>query len=319
MAALIRVATWNCFGLPQVTGVSDLPDILRGSPMWADRLSSAAIPVAFQSYDVVCIQENFVGETLDLVKRIRRVGAFDYLWYDRPAFDFGATSIGSGLAILSRFNMLCVPTTYSTSGAGWDRYARKGFVSARVALPGGEVLRLVNTHLQSGSGVEADLARHWQLDELRQHVSSLGSGPVLVCGDFNVTEGSDQYRDLAAEWSNYNLHDLAPVPRLFTSDPSRNEMLKCNEPDADSERIDYVWASTPVAWDVRVPVPPRLVLDSPLPDVVDRPSKCAPGTKPFASDHFGLGLHISYERKKLGARKPTTTIHADGTVTVGSE
>src|SRR5262249_48479136 len=140
----IRIATWNCFGAPV-----SADDFFSGRPFWPERLESRALIETLASFDIVCIQENFVERVRQSLERVRDLAGFAVLWFDpmRPALDDGTFSCG-GLAIPCRWGMrtrfLRLPR-----GAGPDGLARKGFVVADVGLPSGREVVVVNTHLQA--------------------------------------------------------------------------------------------------------------------------------------------------------------------------
>src|SRR5262249_34596967 len=95
----LRVATWNCFGAP-VT----IDGFFSGKPFWPERLEARKVIETLGSFDVVCIQENFVERVRSSLERVRDEAGFTDLWFDPmgPDLDDGTFS-GGGLAILSRW------------------------------------------------------------------------------------------------------------------------------------------------------------------------------------------------------------------------
>lgn len=310
----IRIATWNCFGAPQ-----NLGDLVSGTPFWAERLDSPELAAAFAAFDVVCIQENFVRRTQRVLERLRSECGFEALWTDSTGFDANGPSVfGSGLAILSRFPIRAKLDVYDKLGVGFDKFARKAFVSAALVLPDGVVVRIVNTHLQSDDrSVQPELmraVRQLQLGELRAHLAMLPPDPLIVCGDFNVVGGSEEHADIVADWMNLNLHDIVGGSEPFTSSPAENDMLRCNDAAARPERLDHIFIATPTRWNVRLLETPVRILDRPLSGVPNAPGKCGAGVRAFASDHFGLGAAFEFIRKPVQARRPTVRIGPDGTI-----
>jgi len=285
----VRLATWNCFGAPQ-----SLEDFLEGRPFWPERLGSPAVIEALSRFDIVCIQENFVGGVHERLEALRVAGGFSELWHDPPGPDgVDKTFVGAGLVILSRFPLktrfLRLPR-----GVGADGFARKGAALAEVRLPGGRELYLVNTHLQADDGrVSPEACLHVRkaqvevlCDALREPVSS--GVPTVLCGDLNVPCGTTEYEGLARRLGE-RLTDHTARAGLLTYDTEQNDVARAfHEGGPERALIDYVWTSQRAT-------PERIAMElvAPIGELLGCPPQYA--GRAFASDHFGVGVTIKID------------------------
>lgn len=282
----VRLATWNCFGAPQ-----SLEDFLEGRPFWPERLLSPSVIEALSGYDIVCIQENFVGGVHERLEALRVAGGFSELWHDPPGPDgVDKTLVGAGLVILSRFPLkarfLRLPR-----GVGADGFARKGAALAEVRLPGGRELFLVNTHLQADDGrvspEECHAVRKDQVDVLADALRDpLASGvPTVLCGDLNVPCGTSEYERLARRLGE-GLSDHTARAGLLTYDTERNDVARAfHEGGPERALIDYVWTSRRAA-----PTRIGMELVAPLGELSGCPARYE--GRAFASDHFAVGVEF---------------------------
>jgi len=284
------VATWNCFGAPPT------PDhFLEGRCFWPERLEAREVRETFAGYDIVCVQENLVPCVRESLERLRRAAGFAELWCDPMGPDpDDNTFVGGGLAILSRFS-LQVRFVRLPRGTGPDGFARKGYAVADVSLPSGARVHVVNTHLQADDPIvpleDCRAARAAQLAGLCEVASALAASdtPTIVCGDFNVVYGSDEYEQLRRLLGD-SLADLAAGEGFTTYDVGRNDLALMFHPGGpDCVQLDYIWASSSRVEAAEV----RLLLEEPLADVGGCPPSCT--ARPFSSDHFGMGATLEIE------------------------
>src|SRR5437763_15572856 len=93
----IRVATWNCFGVP-----SGLYGVLFGEPHLPQRFRLNQIARALEPYDVICVQESFLDSVAAFFRELAEELGM-HLWHDRMLPHVVARStFGGGLAILAR-------------------------------------------------------------------------------------------------------------------------------------------------------------------------------------------------------------------------
>jgi endonuclease/exonuclease/phosphatase family metal-dependent hydrolase len=283
----IRIATWNCFGAP-----NDADDLLAGTCFWPERIEAQAVADALGRYDLVCIQENFVPRVRQSLTLLQQAARFEHLWFDpmEPDYEDG-TFMGGGLAFLSRFP-LDARFTRLPRGAGPDGFARKGFAVADVRLPSGREVHVINTHLQADDPSvtldECRAARAAQLEGLASAIDGYraSGAPLVVCGDFNVVHGTDEYAALRRRLGD-ELVDLAGRAGFRTYDTEQNDLARAflDEP-AGAFQLDYIWIRSG-RFD---PSDLHLVLDQPIAELDGRPARYA--ARPFASDHYGVGATL---------------------------
>ncbi|HVY48756.1 MAG TPA: endonuclease/exonuclease/phosphatase family protein [Minicystis sp.] len=282
---VVRIATWNCFGAP-----TNADDFFAGRPFWPERLDAREVVETLAAYDVVCVQENLVSGVCERLERLREAAKFAALWFDPMGPDAeGATFVGGGLALLSRFPIRATFERLSR-GAGPDGFARKGFAVAKVEARPGVELTIVNTHLQADddnvpAGACRD-ARARQIAELGAATRTLSAlGPTFVCGDLNVPHAGDEFATVARAFGE-ELCDTAARTSLATYDVERNDLAATFHGGGPRRtRLDYVFAPRRLeVLDVRA------LLDAPLADVANRPSGYA--GRPVSSDHFGIGVTL---------------------------
>lgn len=112
---------------------------------------------------------------------------------------------------------------------------KRGWVAADVTLDGVSY-RVGNTHLESGSAPGLDQLRAAQAMEL---VTSLGTAPAILLGDFNDVPGSLMYQVIAGAGFNDAWAALHPGEPGLTCCHLAN---LANERPTFDQRIDYVFA-----------------------------------------------------------------------------
>jgi endonuclease/exonuclease/phosphatase family metal-dependent hydrolase len=164
---------------------------VHGLPSWIARDGPPArLPKILEraaAYDVVLLQEDFAHQAIvDATHRHAHLFRGNAAWL--PLFGAGA-----GLTILSRWPSAGPPsaTPYGTCH-GWvsaanDCLGNKGWLRVPIALPGGAVLDVWNTHLDAGRSDADRAVRGQQLDALAAAIEANSKGSaVLAGGDFNL-------------------------------------------------------------------------------------------------------------------------------------
>jgi endonuclease/exonuclease/phosphatase family metal-dependent hydrolase len=227
---------------------------------------------------------------------------------------FLESRIDGGLVILTRPGLTIVRASafVFSESAGWDWYASKGALYARVQLDPENpscYLHVFNTHLQAGEGTEPQRIRQTQLEELRRFIENCTSDdrlqgrvqhPVILCGDFNIIGGSQEWQNhlqnLAIAGQNFKDAWLAsgkkdqPAKDAATwvgndqntsGTPWGPRNVLAAEP-GDFQRLDYIFFSPGDS-------PLGLVLLS-----VDREPANPPGPdqKPYAWDGYTVSDHL---------------------------
>jgi endonuclease/exonuclease/phosphatase family metal-dependent hydrolase len=206
----LRVVTYNTHGLPSwIAG--DEPE--RRFPEIARRL---------QGYDVALLQEDFAyheplraglpGFVLERGNESRFRGSlFCALACDGSGLTFATRLPRSALVELDSVAYLAC--------SGWvgganDCLATKGFQHARLLLPGGLELHLVNTHLDAGRAPADRAARRTQLERLRRRLERTAAGAALVLGgDLNLDAADPRDAALRDEFARaLGLADTGAAP-----------------------------------------------------------------------------------------------------------
>lgn len=144
---------------------------------------------------IVAIQEAFHSRTKELVLE----AGYPHVRAGEGPKE-GHTA-GSGLYILSEFPIESAETIDYTSCAGWDCFANKGALRARVRVPGlPGALEIYNTHMNAddtGGGADhtlkARLEQIAQLSDFIRRTLPAGSAAILP-GDFNFKPQGPDYR-----------------------------------------------------------------------------------------------------------------------------
>ena len=285
----LRVATWNCFGT-----VTDLPGLLLDRPRSHARLAHPTVQATLARFDVVCVQETFTAYATDVLRETAAAMGMHF-WCDRSAPDPSAFSpLGGGLAILSRVRPARVRfEAFDRPAAGMDAYASKGFINATWEIAGVGPVRIVNSHMQADDPIDSpERCRTVRAAQLGQLISALDDEvPTVLCGDLNIEAASDEYAASLAPWfERRGLHDHAARSQLMTFDPRTNDLLHSMDPAARPSRLDYVVTGPGLTHRWRQRGDARLLFEQPL-----VASTGSSRRRPFASDHFGLGVELELE------------------------
>lgn len=153
-----------------------------------------------------------------------------------------------GVAIVSPWPIVEQVQYVYAEGCGWDYYANKGFVYARIDRRG-DTYHVIGTHAQADdTGCDdpsASQVRASQFNEMRAFVEArdIPADEVLfIGGDMNVIKGTDEYYDMltrvgVAEPDSYAGADT-------TWDPVRNGITDGQYPGYEQgQYLDYVFVS----------------------------------------------------------------------------
>jgi endonuclease/exonuclease/phosphatase family metal-dependent hydrolase len=240
-------------------------------PLFGSRLAARyqAIGEYFEAsdVDVVNFQEVLTYHHLRLLTK--HLPSFPYA-VQRPS----AAGPAGGLATFSRrrvvgreFRRFPLASGARIPLRAWAGGPFKGILTTRLAEP---EVRIMNTHLVANfDGDWSSQSRYYELhrQQLATLASAVGSGPVIVSGDFNVARDSSLFEDFMAAG---RLGDAfgGECPPTF-----RSEYLRAGQV---SRCIDFLLCSagTTAAY-------ARLILTDEV-----------PGTG-FASDHLGLAATLT--------------------------
>jgi endonuclease/exonuclease/phosphatase family metal-dependent hydrolase len=254
----------------------------RGVPD-AHRFEHPEVRRAVADADVVCMQELYLSEAESF---------FDALEHASKERDHNKSTLwplafgGSGLGVATHGKIsahqrraFLPPHVHS------ERFARKGMMHARVEIDG-TVVDVVNTHMQSGTGLAARVIRKRQLDELRSFVLDVGrsGSPMIVCGDLNIDglsrAGRAEYAEIARALPDFV--DLGARADDVTYDTENNALARRHAPHEPPQRLDYLFVADPQGALEVVSIERvfHVALES-----SERP-------RTFASDHYAIKAHF---------------------------
>jgi endonuclease/exonuclease/phosphatase family metal-dependent hydrolase len=282
--SIYSIVSWNCFGAAQ-----NPVALLRwkGAPR-AHRFRHPWLRSALSAEDIVCVQELFVSDAEEL---------FEALPLAHQVRDHNLTRWwpltvgGSGLGVASRHPITTTSMrAYSRPHAGFERFARKGMLHARVMVGGAE-LDVVTTHLQSGEGEAERRVRERHLRELRALVDELGDDgrAVVLCGDFNINGRAAargaEYVQLTTMFPDFEDLGARDDSITYHPHPLHNGLAHDYDQGAPEQRIDYVL--------FRPPARGRSVEATHLERFLDGEMDAfGEHDATHASDHFALRLRV---------------------------
>jgi Endonuclease/Exonuclease/phosphatase family len=258
----------------------------RGIPVTGSRLAQryAAIGAWFEAGDagVVCLQEVFSYWHLRMLAR--RMPSFRQVSYRRSAAGpaGGLVTFSRGPASSVRYTGFGVPPKAAGLSAPyrlWDGF--KGALVARLAESG---LAVVNVHpVPNRDGDWSPSGRFYpwhqaQLAALRGVVQQT-PGPVVVCGDFNVTRDCALFAGFTAETGLSDVFEGGCPPTFRAEYLAAGKVPSC---------IDFILAGE----GVRAEAATVLFAD---------PAEL-PGGPGYVSDHLGLSARLRINRKGLAHR-----------------
>jgi len=143
-------------------------------------------------------------------------------------------AVNGGVMLFSKYPILqSEMTTFGDKCVGFDCFAAKGMVYARVKKDG-FYFNLLGTHLQAWPSVEAQIIRDNQMKQMNKFIKWLNiprNEPLIMCGDINM--------DLYKERDNlnhllYQMHMELPVihpdSHTLTIDPQNNKLVGVDDP-----------------------------------------------------------------------------------------
>jgi endonuclease/exonuclease/phosphatase family metal-dependent hydrolase len=277
----LSLFTLNCFGVPFLSTHA--------------RLKTLGQALNESQVDVLLLQEVQLARYVPILREV--FSNFSYSAHEPFLF-----APKGGLLILSRYPLIEAEfTLYAKRGplhtpAAADWMLHKGFLKARVALPGIIPVTVINTHLVANYSADWSksnrYARH-QLAEVRQLAAAVNHVPhdalVAVGGDFNFPRRSWLYHEFGRLTGTYDpLHasdePTFRPPRLFRS--------------RHTHALDHVFVRKPRRAECRATA--RIVLQDPI-ELVN-------GRQGHLSDHYGIQAEIEASLKRP-EEAPLPAIH----------
>jgi exonuclease III len=217
--------------------------------------------VAVSGADVVGLSEVWADAVKDTIAAALK-STYPHSFYHPNDETF---ALGSGLLLLSKHPLTdCTYTRYAGL-VNNDRFAAKGFYTARVnvATPAGQApLWVALTHTQAGSSPEEVQVRAGHVQDLAQAIGRLpyGGSRVVLLGDMNICaevngQETAEYQQLKRFMERSGLRDVcravhpsAAADPMYTYDYFTNKLAKHFAPNEKvAQRLDYVFASGPGA------------------------------------------------------------------------
>lgn len=224
-------------------------DPLKRIPFFIEYLANS-------NYDIVCLQEVFSSDLIGkdvlnpLLEGLEDIYPYTVKLQPQPIYN----GIDSGLLLLSKYPIDSFVFHKYKSRTGIDALSDKGIIIAHIQIPMEHdndktcSLIIANTHLNAGEDstrcsrirraqtIEAVVALRDFLESLKSKVD-LDHVPVLVCGDFNISERIRNTRQYSNEYKRL-LADFGDSTRDLYRE------LNGNEPSGYTcdgyHRLDYI-------------------------------------------------------------------------------
>jgi endonuclease/exonuclease/phosphatase family metal-dependent hydrolase len=139
-------------------------------------------------------------------------------------YPYAVTNVGShwgklnsGLCILSKYQLTDVHFTAFGKCVGADSYANKGLLTAKVQLTAEKSVKIITTHLQSGSATAKCQIRKEELKMIDHEVDRSEDLPTIIAGDFNMSPYKDKLRNGELEDNLDFCGDKAHQTQFFTT------------------------------------------------------------------------------------------------------
>lgn len=210
--------------------------------------------------DIICLEEVWADATKNIIANELR-SKFPHSYYNKTSF----IKIGSGLLLLSKWNIIRPSFTQYIDLVGSDNWSQKGFIQADIVHDTKILIRLLFTHTQAGVGEEEVKTRRSNFAQLYTAIRSINLSdkkPLLVAGDLNVIAElipgapAKEYKEIC---NNFGKLGLVDVYRIRNPDVSSNHGFTYNGPrnklipifeKADynkQERLDYIFINKDAA------------------------------------------------------------------------
>ena len=208
---------------PTRNGLQDILDRLKSDPRLEKLILSGVVDISklvkafFQNHYVEekaganIIKSLLSFITSGVTTENKFLGKIQHLLKENDNDPF--IPIGSGLAIFSQFPILNAWFMPFPHRAEFELFTNKGILIADVLLPTGEIIRVINTHLQDVVSPESQAAQDAQADVLRL-VMEESPYRVLLVGDLNLTPDSLNHEIIFQEDIN-NCHQFLRE-KIFT-------------------------------------------------------------------------------------------------------
>jgi len=187
----LSIMSWNICGL---AGSMDRSH--GGVKDWAYRFDRIEALIKKANPDILCLQEAHDTDLIDkLYKTLKDTYAYFYI-------HIGPKTIGSnsGNFIASKYRIRDFQFAAFKDKTGSNTWQQKGFVKFTVVANQAPKLSVVATHFQHGEIIDEKAniigVRKGQLSQILESTeASINKLPILLVGDLNIDEDSQEYED----------------------------------------------------------------------------------------------------------------------------
>lgn len=130
-------------------------------------------------YDVISVQETFDYEIKDLITKKCHENGYSHIISRAGQPACRGIFYESGLMIISKLPILNAETIHYNQASGSDVMANKGFLVADIDF-NGQIITVVNTHLQSGNDMVSLEKRINQFEQLKNAIKQKKNGKMIV-------------------------------------------------------------------------------------------------------------------------------------------
>lgn len=216
-ARSVKALTYNIWGLP-------FPISKR---MGRFSLIRKKLP-KFEA-DIIALQEAFTSKARVTTKSKN----YPYKAYGPEASFF---NLSSGLVIMSKHPIMKTKTIKFNECQGWDCFANKGVLFARILVEG-EELDVYATHLNAEGADEGP--RYYQLADFIDFVKENSTGrKTIFLGDFNFPDSSFLHKIFTTELGVLDSH-----LEYITDNPDLPDDILRGSTSSSGKRIDYVFVT----------------------------------------------------------------------------
>ncbi|MEK6625745.1 MAG: endonuclease/exonuclease/phosphatase family protein, partial [Bdellovibrionota bacterium] len=218
----LRLVSYNTWGLPT-------PFLICPG-----RFEKISKEIGQFKADIVSFQETFTKHANVLSK----IAEFPYRLYGPPKGGKKLKILHSGLLLLSKYPIVQSDYKIYSKCGGFDCFANKGIMWAKINVPGIGDINVFNTHTNAGSSNKiktSQLVEAW--DFIQAH---LGGRSTVFMGDMNFAPGSELYN-----YVQYNMNFEDSLDLYLNDHPEYS-----NDPNVlytyiikliYKRRLDYFW------------------------------------------------------------------------------
>ena len=219
----LKILSWNVYMLPK-----PIKSSLQGT-----RRKQIAEQLKTTTHDLIFMQEAFMKNFRQEVRAALKKSHPHHYYLNKPLFLFSI--FGSGLYVLSKHPVRLLEHIYFRNCSSADCLATKGAALMEIKLPNGQLVQIVNTHLQAINNRGA--IRMKQLAQIHSLLlrHSRHDIPQFLIGDLNIDDNEPEFQ-MGLELMGMDYTQLSG-PILYTGGISN----PCFKNGSSKEWIDHMW------------------------------------------------------------------------------